>query len=406
MTKSSSLTSSDQFQIRLLLEELLCDVARFQHWEKGHTEESLRIRQEVRLNRTGFADVLVEGPVDSYFIEVDFGYTQERIRESIRRKYSDLGSAFESVSRLVVVIDDLVDADSVRSDLAAIIPQSWEVELWDERHLSALVQSSLRVTLPPLTSTGLQRFRATVDVAKGKHAFGDTYQGDALDDFLLWALPYWQLQEFYAAAGKNKTEILNAETYSEVTVVFADLSGFSSYMRDTPDPNTISECLSAFCAKSRYQILNDGGFVYQFLGDAVIGIFGLPASDSGSVDRALACSKALLTIGDSISNEWQRQIDRIQSVAGAHIGVATGELQLLRLRPFSRTHLGAVGDTINIAARLSSEAGPGQIVLGNAAYRHLKDAAQAELWECEPVSAKNVGTIKAWRYDQAIQPPE
>ena len=108
----------------------------------------------------------------------------------------------------------------------------------------------------------------------------------------------------------------------------------------------------------------------------------------------------------SISNEWQRQIDRIQSVAGAHIGVATGELQLLRLRPFSRTHLGAVGDTINIAARLSSEAGPGQIVLGNAAYRHLNDVAQAELCECEPVSAKNVGTIKAWRYDQAIQSPE
>ena len=84
---------------------------------------------------------------------------------------------------------------------------------------------------------------------------------------------------------------------------------------------------------------------------------------------------------------------------GSHIGVALGDLQLLSLRPFSRTPVGAIGDVINIAARLSTFAKPGQVVVSNLVYRKLSDDSQRFLRETEPVEAKNVGNIKAWMYD-------
>lgn len=75
-----------------------------------------------------------------------------------------------------------------------------------------------------------------------------------------------------------------------------------------------------------------------------------------------------------------------------------GDLQLLSLRPFSRTYIGAIGDAINMAARLSAAAEPGQIVVSNLVYRDLSRDTQKMLRETEPIEAKNVGKIKAWVY--------
>jgi len=65
--------------------------------------------------------------------------------------------------------------------------------------------------------------------------------------------------------------------------------------------------------------------------------------------------------------------------------------------------MGAIGDAINMAARLSSSAEPGQIVVSNLVQRDLCSDVQKMLREARPVEAKNVGKIKAWVYDH---PPE
>ena len=80
--------------------------------------------------------------------------------------------------------------------------------------------------------------------------------------------------------------------------------------------------------------------------------------------------------------------------------MAMGNLQILSLRPFSRTHTGVIGDAINMAARLSSDAQPGQIVVSNIVYQSMSPSIQSLLHETEPIEAKNVGRIKAWTFDQ------
>ena len=228
------------------------------------------------------------------------------------------------------------------------------------------------------------------------------YENSPLDAALLWHLGYWRLRDLFILACGSKREILRPGTYRAVAVVFADLSGFSGYVRDTPYDRTLQECLTAFCSKARYQIINDGGMLYQFLGDAVIGFFGIPDEPVGYVEHAFDCARSLLMVGESVSNEWQRQLDRVQPVHGSHIGIALGDLHLHSLRPFSRTYIGAIGDAINMAARLSAAAAPGQIVVSNLVYRELPSHGQKLLRETDPVEAKNVGRIKAWLCEQSM----
>jgi hypothetical protein len=141
--------------------------------------------------------------------------------------------------------------------------------------------------------------------------------------------------------------------------------------------------------------------LYQFLGDAVIGLFGIPERGAGHAERAVACAKSLLMIAESVSNEWQRQLDRVQAVRGGHVGVAIGDLQLLPLSPFSTRFLGLIGDAINMAARLSTVARPGQMVVSNRVYRELSAETRRGFRECAPFEARNVGVIKGWLHDTA-----
>ena len=75
--------------------------------------------------------------------------------------------------------------------------------------------------------------------------------------------------------------------------------------------------------------------------------------------------------------------------------------RLLQLRPFSRAHIGFIGDGLNMAARLMSEATADEAVLSNGVYRLLDDDLRAGMIELEPVEAKNIGRIAAWKMTRA-----
>jgi class 3 adenylate cyclase len=77
--------------------------------------------------------------------------------------------------------------------------------------------------------------------------------------------------------------------------------------------------------------------------------------------------------------------------------MAIGDLELMSLRPFGRAHMGAIGDCINMSARLCGVAGPSEVVVSNTLYQQLGRPAQARFAEIEPVDARNVGRIRAWK---------
>jgi len=361
----------------------------------------VQVDREVAMQQPGaFADIRVQPRGGrSYFIEVKYGYPDAEIVESLRRKYSEPCDA----QRVLLVVDRAgrVDWDGLlRATAAALVP-GMSLDAWDESQFAAALQKHFDVELGEIAPERLLDVRQAIDRAKGFRAFGgeslQAYEHDPLKAQLLWHFGFWRLRQMREPGRLKVREILPPGHYHEIVVVLADLCSFSSFVRDTPDGEIIRENLTSFYSKSRYQIINSGGMHYQFVGDEVIGIFGLPDHVSGYLSAAYETARALCSIGRSVANEWHRQIDRVQSPVGLHVGIALGNLHLMGLRPFSRAHVGLTGDCINVGARLMSEATADEIVVSNAFYQRLPARVRADFREIEPVEAKNVGRIKAWK---------
>ena len=391
--------NDDLGEVRLFLEGVTCDLHFFEHLAEGLPPETIRIRQEVYRGPHAFADIeITTGNAEPYFVEMDIGYSRERILESLRRKYS-AASLPTNASRVIVVVDSVLvvtDRELERTIREQLRP-GLKLQLWDERQLLDRFAKRFGITASALTEAHLLDIRQAIDHAKGVHAFGDTFSNTPLEEGLLWQLAFWRLRRLRENGRIDPRTILTPGNYPEVVVVFADLCSYSSYVRDTRDDGVVRQSLTAFSSKSRYRVINDGGFLYQFQGDSVIGLFGVPEAGADHVVQALECARRLIDIGASVANEWQRRIDRIQSAAGVHIAMAIGTLQMLSLRPLSRTHIGGVADAINLAARLNGMAECDEIVVSNVLYQRLPHTAQQGFRELEPIDARNIGRVRAWK---------
>ena len=393
-------------ELRLLLEELCCDLCRFEHVTRdGLAPEAVRVDREYWLGSPGaFADIRV-APAGQppYFVEVKFGYTSDMLVRHLARKFASLASTTPPARKVVLVVDrgDRVGWEQLQQELLSRLPHGLDLEIWDEARLLCLLAERFGVSIPRITPAALLDVRQAIDRAKGYHAFGGPslteYDHDPLKAELLWHFGFWRLKQLRSTGRSTPRDILPPGPYHAVAVLLADLCSFSSYVRDTNDAEIVRECLTSFYSKARYQIINSGGMLYQFAGDQVIGLFGIPDHPRGFTDAVLDTARALCRIGESVSQHWQRRIDRVQNAAGLHVGIALGDLQIVSLRPFSSLHVGAIGDCINVASRLLVLAGPSEVVISNAFHQKLGDDSQVLCSEIEPVETRNVGRIRAWK---------
>ncbi len=77
-----------------------------------------------------------------------------------------------------------------------------------------------------------------------------------------------------------------AEERKVVTALFCDLVGFTA-TSESADPEDVAEMLAAYFAMARNQIEGHGGTVEKFIGDAVVGVFGVPAAHEDDPERAV-----------------------------------------------------------------------------------------------------------------------
>ncbi|HKS39732.1 MAG TPA: adenylate/guanylate cyclase domain-containing protein [Blastocatellia bacterium] len=406
MKKSSLHGESYLRELRLFLEEICCDLSRFQHVaQDGVQPEDILINQEVYLGIAGaFADIEVRVPGNApYFVEIKYGYPPDKIIRHINRKYGTPTQANREASKIVLVVDSesYDNWSEIENDIRACLRPGLSLEVWGEEKLLSLISKQFDLEINNLTEGEIAELHNAIDRAKGVHAFGESFSNDPLQSSLIWHFGFWVLRRLRESDNSTPRTIMVPGLYKSVVVIFADLSCFSSYVRDTRDDDVVRHVLTSFYSKARYQVLSYGGMLYQFLGDGVLALFGVLDRKESYVEDALSCAKALVDIGNSVSNEWQRQIDHLQSAGGCHIGMAIGELNIMSLRPFSRAHMGAIADSINTAARLSSNAAPDEIVVSNALFQKLDEESQAKFQEMEPVEARNIGRIRAWKLSLA-----
>ena len=113
-----------------------------------------------------------------------------------------------------------------------------------------------------------------------------------------------------------------AEERKVVTALFCDLVGFTE-LSESADPEDVDRMLAAYFEVARAQIEAHGGSVQKFIGDAVVGVFGVPASHEDDPERAVRAGLRIV-----------EDAERLRAVGGARlrlrVGINTGEA-LVRL---------------------------------------------------------------------------
>jgi adenylate cyclase len=157
----------------------------------------------------------------------------------------------------------------------------------------------------------------------------------------------------------------------DVTVMFADIVGFSTLAEGLPPPQ-VALLLNNFFSRMADVIFEHGGTLDKFIGDAVMAVFGAPFDQPDharrGVDAARGMRRAL-----ALLNEERPEIP-LQMRIALHSGVAmAGDIGSPKRREYT-----VLGDVVNTASRLESTiARPGQIVISGATYERVRDAVPA-----------------------------
>ncbi|MDR8415045.1 adenylate/guanylate cyclase domain-containing protein [Nonomuraea sp. 3-1Str] len=160
----------------------------------------------------------------------------------------------------------------------------------------------------------------------------------------------------------------------ELTALFADLKGFTTFS-ERVTPGEIVEMLNRYHTAAVPCILDNGGTIVQFVGDALLALFNAPATQkdhaAAACRAALAMQRAAAEIAEEIS--WQRDdVEWPTFRVGVNTGPAiVGNIGSPRLRGFN-----AMGDCVNVAARLQSLAESGTVVIGDTTLRRLGFGAE------------------------------
>lgn len=143
---------------------------------------------------------------------------------------------------------------------------------------------------------------------------------------------------------------------TEVTVLMADLQGFTAFAEGT-SPDHVVAMLNTYYGAVVPVILESGGTVLEFVGDAVMAIWGAPVRQPDHASRAARVGLQLHAV---VAEAAAEHPDWPRFRMGINTGPAlVGNVGAEQIRSFT-----AIGDTINLAARLHSLAEPGQVVLG------------------------------------------
>ena len=138
----------------------------------------------------------------------------------------------------------------------------------------------------------------------------------------------------------------------QVTVLFSDIRNFTT-ISEKLNPHEVVEMLNAYLSRVCEPILEQGGTVDKFIGDAVMAVFGSPVPNKDHAQRALrAALDVTKTAREFRSWMQQRFGDRDLPEFNIGIGLHTGEAVIGSIGSPKRMEFTAIGDTVNTASRL------------------------------------------------------
>src|SRR6266513_2548630 len=179
-----------------------------------------------------------------------------------------------------------------------------------------------------------------------------------------------------------------------ITILFADIRGFTSISEHAP-PEKIVGLLNRYFSAMTDIIFAHGGTLDKYLGDGLMALFGAPTTTpkdaSNALNAAVAMQRRILGINMELREEGLHEI-------GVGIGLHTGEVTVGYIGSERRSENTAIGDTVNTASRLESNARGGEILISDATAKAAR--SRYKLKPREPISVKNrQQPVNLWEVD-------
>jgi class 3 adenylate cyclase len=151
-----------------------------------------------------------------------------------------------------------------------------------------------------------------------------------------------------------------------VTVLFADLRGYTAYAERRP-PIEVMAVLNAAFGVAVPVVIAEGGTVVQFMGDAMMAIFNAPTPQP---DHALRAARAALAMQRAVL-----ALPAADTRPMFRVGLNTGPALVGNIGAEAIRNFSAIGDTTNVAARLQTYAAEGSVVIGASTYELIREHA-------------------------------
>jgi adenylate cyclase len=185
----------------------------------------------------------------------------------------------------------------------------------------------------------------------------------------------------------------------DVTVLMSDIRGYSS-IAEHADPSVLAGQLNEHRAEMNRAVLAAGGTVMQFVGDAVMAVFGAPVPEEDHARRAAAAAHAMHLAQGRVNDRWRAQG---LPTFGLGIGLSSGRVAAALLGSDERLEYSLVGDAVNLAQRLQQWADAGQTVISQPTAEALGDRVDLEPMEPAHVKGRDA-TVHAYRLVRTALP--
>lgn len=188
---------------------------------------------------------------------------------------------------------------------------------------------------------------------------------------------------------KGDFEMVLGGENRHIAVLFVDIRGFTP-MSESLEPEQVVEILNEYLTLTTKSIFKNGGTLDKFIGDATMAVFNAPFDLEDYIFKAVCTALDIAAGSDELEKKLMERFGKSVSFG---IGVNCGPAVVGNIGCEFRMDYTAIGDTVNTAARLESNAKRGQILISSAVYEAVKDRIEASEIGVIPLKGKKDGAL-------------
>ena len=375
--------------------------------EAARSAKKLELLLEISkaLSRQQEVDKLLESVVDFTFQVMNVDRVSILLNEAggtepiPRISKSRLGEGFASARHVPrsIVSQVMGERVAILSDNAAE----------DERFKGkSIMLQSVRSAMgaPLLTSTGVGLGIIYVDNLTATHAFKEDdldfliafagvasvaiENGQLAEGLRREALTRANFQRYFSPdlakqVADHGEEIKLGGQKRDVVILFSDIRGFTS-MSETMDPDDVALLMREYFTEMVEIIFRHGGTLDKFIGDAIMALWGAPFATEDDADKAMRAAIDMQRKLVELNEHWSQTGKKPIKIG---IGINFGNVFAGNIGSEQRLEYTVLGDAVNTASRLCSNAGKDQIMISESLHKRLKFPPAVEARE--PLKVKN-----------------